>query len=366
MRGRILITCVALLTAGMAPPASASGEPPVATDDSMTATQDESSTTNVLANDTDPEGDALTVTDNTGSAEGGQVDCETDGDCTYTDPGGPCPFSDSFTYTVSDGTGTDTGSVEIDVQCPDGGGGGEAFARTVTFRLEGSLKAVGRLNSENPACEADQLINVQVKDEGQWSKIKSGRTKASGTYSIALDNLFGRYRVNTPLSSAGDDSCKAKTSSARSYFKFDPQTVTDGDDVSGPLDLRSATIDRDAKHFFLTLKTFAKWTRSDLNSPSKRFETYFYLDQGGRYWITVSWGEDLPIVDVTYCEAQCDNANVQFGEGEKLNGKTMRFWIKKTKFPKLGSTIHWQAGSAYQNSQFDSAPNSGSKAYPLS
>ena len=64
----------------------------------------------VLANDTDVDGGALSVTGSTNGAHGA-VSCAEDGTCTYT-PAADYSGADTFTYTVSDGNGgTDTGSV---------------------------------------------------------------------------------------------------------------------------------------------------------------------------------------------------------------------------------------------------------------
>ena len=68
---------------------------------------------NVLANDSDPNGDPLTVTNSTNGAHG-TVACTAAGACTYT-PDANFNGSDSFTYTVSDGTDTDTATVNVTV-----------------------------------------------------------------------------------------------------------------------------------------------------------------------------------------------------------------------------------------------------------
>ena len=88
---------------------------PTATDDSATATEDGAVVTgNVLANDTDIEGDTLAVSDFTQASHGTVVN-NGDGTFTYT-PDADFNGTDSFTYTVSDGHGgTDTGTVEITV-----------------------------------------------------------------------------------------------------------------------------------------------------------------------------------------------------------------------------------------------------------
>ena len=90
---------------------------PVANDDIDTTRQDTALTVQapgVLANDSDPEGDALTVTDATDPANG-SVTVNADGSFTYVpDPG---YFGlDSFDYTISDGnSGTDTATVDITI-----------------------------------------------------------------------------------------------------------------------------------------------------------------------------------------------------------------------------------------------------------
>ncbi|MGH2749651.1 MAG: cadherin-like domain-containing protein [Actinomycetota bacterium] len=79
---------------------------PAAEDDSLTTDEDMPESVDVLANDTDADGDALTLTDSTHGSHG-TVACMSTGSCTYTpdaDYNGP----DSFTYTVSDGNGGST------------------------------------------------------------------------------------------------------------------------------------------------------------------------------------------------------------------------------------------------------------------
>jgi hypothetical protein len=78
--------------------------PPVAGDDYVTTDEDVAVTFDVLGNDHDPDGSSLLIsTFDTTSAEGGNVDCTADGQCTYTPP---TDFSgtDTFTYRASDGT----------------------------------------------------------------------------------------------------------------------------------------------------------------------------------------------------------------------------------------------------------------------
>ena len=88
-------------------------DPPVAEDDSATTLEDAPVTIDVLSNDSDVEGDTLTVQSVTQGTNGSVIN--NGGDVTYSpEPG----FSgtDSFNYTVSDGNGgTDTATVTVTV-----------------------------------------------------------------------------------------------------------------------------------------------------------------------------------------------------------------------------------------------------------
>ena len=89
---------------------------PVALDDSATTEQGVAVVIDVLANDFDPEDDALTVSYlGTASLTGGAVTCTGAGLCTYT-PSAGYNGQDTFSYTVKDTHGgTDTATVTITV-----------------------------------------------------------------------------------------------------------------------------------------------------------------------------------------------------------------------------------------------------------
>jgi hypothetical protein len=97
---------------------TAQQDPPIATDDAASVNEDDAAgvTFDVLANDSDPDGDALTV----GSFDGSTIAQGTlthngGGSFTYL-PDAAFWGSESFTYTVSDGNGgTDTATVSITV-----------------------------------------------------------------------------------------------------------------------------------------------------------------------------------------------------------------------------------------------------------
>ena len=95
---------------------------PTALDDNYNTDQDTPlsvAAPGVLGNDSDPDGDGLTVISfDANSANGGTVVVNADGSFSYTPPAG-FNGADSFTYTVSDGNGgTDSGTVTIGVIAP--------------------------------------------------------------------------------------------------------------------------------------------------------------------------------------------------------------------------------------------------------
>jgi subtilisin-like proprotein convertase family protein len=89
---------------------------PMAVDDSLTTAEDTPTNIAVLSNDTDVDGDALSVSAFAAtSAQGGTVSKNADGTLRYT-PAANFNGTDSFTYTVSDGIGgTATATVNFTV-----------------------------------------------------------------------------------------------------------------------------------------------------------------------------------------------------------------------------------------------------------
>ena len=92
--------------------------PPVAVDDLFTTDDETAITFDPTLNDTDADGDPLTVT-GIGSSENGTVVLNEDGTVSYT-PNGSFTGFDSFNYTVTDGNGG-TAEANITVEVLDGG-----------------------------------------------------------------------------------------------------------------------------------------------------------------------------------------------------------------------------------------------------
>jgi hypothetical protein len=90
---------------------------PDAVDDSATTQRDTAVTIGVVANDTDPDGDPLSITGVSNPPHGTAVD-NGDGTVTYT-PDTGFTGSDTFSYTIADGRGgSDTATVAITVTEP--------------------------------------------------------------------------------------------------------------------------------------------------------------------------------------------------------------------------------------------------------
>lgn len=86
---------------------------PVAADDSVSTDENTAATVDVLANDSDPDGDSLTVTDASGASHG--TTSVVSNQVVYT-PATDYYGSDSFTYTISDGNGgTASATVSVTV-----------------------------------------------------------------------------------------------------------------------------------------------------------------------------------------------------------------------------------------------------------
>ena len=109
-------------------PTTFNNTPPEATDDEFSSFVDVPLTSSVMSNDSDPDGDVITIADGAGdpaaapqtiaTTEGGTVTLNTDGTFTFT-PSAVFNVEDTFDYTIVDPSGaTDTATVTLTVE-PD-------------------------------------------------------------------------------------------------------------------------------------------------------------------------------------------------------------------------------------------------------
>ncbi|CUH77121.1 Ig-like domain-containing protein [Tropicibacter naphthalenivorans] len=143
---------------------------PEATDDLATVAEDGSTTVSVLANDTDLDGDTLTVSSVTDPANGSAV-INGDGTVTYTPDAGYTGV-DSFTYTVDDGQGgTDTATVTVTV-APEGAP--DADDDIVTTPVDTAIQIYVLGNDTDP--------------DGQELTLASATDPANGSVVVNADN----------------------------------------------------------------------------------------------------------------------------------------------------------------------------------
>ena len=114
-------TATVMVTVTEAPAPPPVNAEPVATDDEAETDEGESVTIDVLANDSDPDGDRLTITMVTQGSYG-SVAISADGTSVNYIPDADFSGEDQFMYTVSDGEAADTATVMVDVLEVDDGG----------------------------------------------------------------------------------------------------------------------------------------------------------------------------------------------------------------------------------------------------
>lgn len=108
---------IATVPANVSVAVSCPNTPPVAQNDGATTDEDNPLTVNVLTNDSDPNGDSISVTSVTDPLNGTAVIDPGLASVTYTPDPDFCG-ADSFDYTISDGLGgSDTASVSMSVTC---------------------------------------------------------------------------------------------------------------------------------------------------------------------------------------------------------------------------------------------------------
>jgi hypothetical protein len=139
--------------------------PPAAANDSATTIQDVPVTVAVLANDTDSNGDALSVTALTQPANG-TADLNSTGTVTYTPKAG-FAGTDTFTYRASDGLSqSNAASVTVQVTAAPGSGPTAASDSASTNRNQAVIIAV-LANDVDPAGHGVTVANLSAPASGK-------------------------------------------------------------------------------------------------------------------------------------------------------------------------------------------------------
>ncbi len=184
------------------PPPPPENGPPDAVDDTTVTDYQTPVNVTVLGNDSDPDGDALTVVDNSEPSNGSAVLNE-DGTFTYT-PDDGFTGTDSFTYTITDGNGgEDTATVTIEV--------GEAppppppVEAVVELSGDASVVEADGALLEHTISLVDQNGNPLVLADGETITLTLSYTTIDGVDGIESEDL-STQQVTITLTGNGSDS----------------------------------------------------------------------------------------------------------------------------------------------------------------
>jgi CSLREA domain-containing protein len=171
-------------------------EKPDAVDDTVTTNQNTPVNVDVLANDSDPDGDSLTISGV--STPGHGTATITDGKVAYT-PSAGYAGTDSFTYSISDGNGgTDTAMVNItvkDVTAPSApritSPANNSYNNTGDIAFSGTAEpnSTVKLFRIDPFDGPISQGTTQAGADGRWSMEVAGVEDGSYTYAVRATDV---------------------------------------------------------------------------------------------------------------------------------------------------------------------------------
>jgi hypothetical protein len=90
-------------------------------------------------------------------------------------------------------------------------------ARTITLRLRGSLRAVGRVRAVDgfAMCVDTVKVSIQRWVSGRWIVVKRLRTRSTGRYRVQLVDRPGKYRAVARRIRSAQDVCRKAVSPTR-------------------------------------------------------------------------------------------------------------------------------------------------------
>ena len=187
---------------------------------------------NVLNNDTDVDGDSLSVT-SIGSPSNGSAVVNANGTITYT-PNNGFSGADSFTYTVSDGNGgTDTATVNVDIVAappsnidPNANNDAVTIMRTIPNISRNRFEPeFDFLNGTAPATRIDVLRN-DFDADGDTLSIVNVSNPAHGSVTVNNDGTItytpepGGFRVDSFTYTVSDGNGGTDTATVNINFTF--------------------------------------------------------------------------------------------------------------------------------------------------
>ncbi|MGP1386414.1 MAG: Ig-like domain-containing protein [Thainema sp.] len=172
------------------PISTPTNRPPDAVNDTANTDANTAVFINVLGNDTDPDGNPLSITGvQSTSAQGGSVVVNSNGTLQYT-PAANFSGTDTFTYTIQDGQGgQDTATITVNVAPPPSGG-----------KPATSLK----VEAENMVLANGYEVESQTfASGGKMIRLNNNATEGSATIT-SFDNGSGVYKVTLVVHDESD------------------------------------------------------------------------------------------------------------------------------------------------------------------
>jgi hypothetical protein len=179
---------------------SGGNNPPIALDDNFTTDVGELLTGDVAANDSDPDGDALTFTV-LDEPDNGVLVFEANGSFQYT-PGDGFTGADGFTYEVTDGEFTDTAEVDIlvnptgDISALSVGLYDADSDQLIQLLQDGDTIEASTLPTQNLAIAAFVPDNSPFADEVKSIRLNLNNGQVTQTENVEPYALFGDFNGN--------------------------------------------------------------------------------------------------------------------------------------------------------------------------
>jgi dTDP-4-dehydrorhamnose 3,5-epimerase-like enzyme len=172
--------------------------PPVATDDNATTDEDQNVTIDVLQNDSDIDGDTLTVSIVTNPANG-TIALNSDNTITYT-PNSNYNGSDQFTYQIDDGNdGNATASVTIDINSINDAPTIDGTPKTLVHQYD-RYHFIPLSNDDD-----NDTLQFYIENQPDWAEFNTSTGELSGIISndtnytdIVIGVTDGEYNATLP------------------------------------------------------------------------------------------------------------------------------------------------------------------------
>lgn len=182
---------------------------PVANNDIAGTNEDSSVVIAVLANDSDPEGDTLTVA-SVGDAANGATTAN-GSSVTYT-PNANYSGADSFTYTISDGFGG-SATATVDVSIMPVNDGPTAVNDTATVATNSTVTINVLANDSDPEGDTLTLVSVNGGSKGSASVVGQSVSYSSGkkrgndtlTYTVSDGEISTAATITISIQNTGKD-----------------------------------------------------------------------------------------------------------------------------------------------------------------